>query len=116
MTLVVALGIFIGAGACGGGSSPSPSPSLPTPQPFTAVDFRFQPDRLTTAPGQVTLGTSNQGTVTHNFSISSLEVDFDLKPGESTNLIFVAPSAGQLAFFCKFHAGQGMRGTLVVQS
>jgi plastocyanin len=89
------------------------APTSPVPREVTALDFTFEPASLPAQPSkQVTLGLTNKGTTQHNFSIAALEVDTDVAPGETLNVIFVAPAEGPVEFFCKFHQDRGMKGTL----
>jgi len=83
---------------------------------LTARDFSFQPAELVVTGGkQVTITVVNRGKVAHNLSIPSVEIDVDVDKGEDGRVIFVLPEEpGNVEFSCKFHAGQGMKGTFRV--
>ena len=96
------------------------SSCVPTSKPagdgLNIVDFAFQPDVLTVTGGrQVTIRVDNMGSVRHNLSIPVLEVGVDYEPGQSSNLIFIAPESGPVELFCRYHRDEGMTGTLMVQ-
>lgn len=89
----------------GGGSSTS----------ITARDFRFEPATLQAKVGQaITVTLKNDGSTEHNFSVSELSVDRDAEKGGSAKVTFTPTSAGSLQFFCKYHKGSGMTGTITV--
>lgn len=104
--------LLLAAGACNAGSG------APSASAIRLVEFRFEPDAIAARTGaQATVAVTNAGKQRHNLSIPALDVDVDYEPGQSSNLIFVAPpAAGQLEFFCKYHRDQGMRGLLVVRA
>jgi plastocyanin len=78
-------------------------------------DFFFQPTLLQGQAGQsLTIELRNQGTAPHNFSLTEQSLDQDLEAGEDAKVTVTFPDSGMLAFFCKFHAGQGMVGGLSV--
>jgi len=78
-------------------------------------DFYFQPTLLQGQAGQsLTIELRNEGTAAHNFSLTEQNVDQDLEAGEDAKVTVTFPDSGMLAFFCKFHAGQGMVGGLSV--
>ncbi|MBA3653473.1 MAG: cupredoxin domain-containing protein [Actinobacteria bacterium] len=77
---------------------------------------RFVPAKVRGSAGQqLTLRVVNNDRVRHNFSLPSVPIDLDFKPGERRTVILVAPAdRSEQEFFCKFHRDAGMRGTLVV--
>lgn len=78
-------------------------------------DFYFQPTLLQGQAGQsLTIELRNEGTAAHNFSLTEQNVDQDLEAGEDAKVTVTFPDSGTLAFFCKFHSGQGMVGGLSV--
>ena len=104
--------VAVAVPGCSGGDDEVAGPEL------AARDFSFQPTEfLATAGQQVTISVVNRGTVLHNLSIPSIPVDLDFEAGERGTVIFVPPDQpGDVEFFCKFHADQGMRGTFRVQA
>jgi plastocyanin len=82
-----------------------------------ADDFYFEPTVLTGEAGQtITIHIENEGDATHNFSISDQDVDEDVDSGDSVDVDVTFPDSGTVAWFCKFHQGQGMVGGLEVSS
>ena len=74
-------------------------------------DFYFNPTFIKAKPGStVKVELSNEGTVPHTFTIDALHVDQTLNKGESKDVMVTLPSSGAVAFYCKFHKGQGMQG------
>jgi plastocyanin len=90
--------------------------TVPRPSAIEAFDFRFQPAQLQARSGeQITLAVTNRGNSLHNVTVPSLEgAAIDVPPGQTKNLIFIAPAAGTLEFFCKYHRQQGMTGQIVL--
>ena len=76
-------------------------------------DFYFEPTLLKGKPGQkLSVELENEGKSEHNFSIDSQQLDKDLEPGDKLEVEVTFPKSGQLAFYCKYHRGQGMAGGL----
>ena len=79
-------------------------------------DFYFQPTVLVGTPGQkITVELDNEGSASHTFSLKGQGIDKVVQPGESAKVSVTFPSRGSVAFECRFHTGQGMRGALAVQ-
>jgi|SRR5215212_7963830 len=121
----VLLGLLLTA--CGGGGA---SKTIDV----TMTDFQFQPSQFTVPAGEeITLNSSNNGAVVHNFVIMKLGTtagDFfdekdvpdvywevELLPGASINTSFTAPSEpGEYQVVCKTegHIVSGMTAKLTV--
>ena len=91
------------------------APAGAAEQTVTARDNVFDPATKTVNVGD-TIKWTNSGSTTHNVSfdppLGPVSVG-DMTPGSSvTSPAF--PTAGTFTYFCKFHASQGMRGTIVV--
>ena len=73
----------------------------------------FKPTFIKVKAGQIlTLDIKNEGSVEHNFTISSLGIDKDIEPGKEVDVSITLPASGgaDIAFFCKYHVSLGMRG------
>lgn len=78
-------------------------------------DVYFQPTILEGEAGQtLTIGLKNEGDVAHTFTITELDIDAVLQPGEEAGARVTFPSSGAIVFFCRFHETGGMRGALSV--
>jgi plastocyanin len=79
-------------------------------------DFYFEPTVLEGEAGQtLTVDLFNEGDAAHTFTVDSLGVDETLQPGdEGLTAEVTFPDSGALLFYCRFHAGGGMRGGLSV--
>jgi plastocyanin len=76
-------------------------------------DFYFNPTFIKAAPGStVKIGLHNEGSTAHTFTIDALKVDTTLQPGGNVDVMLRMPASGALAFYCRFHRGQGMQGAL----
>jgi plastocyanin len=132
--LPAALALAAVLAACGGdgttpragGTSPDATPPLTAgvndqgTQDITAGgkltlelgDRYFKPTYLKAKPGQsINVELENEGMLAHNFSIQAMGIDETVQAGAKKELTFTLPSSGDVAFFCKFHADDGMRGT-----
>jgi plastocyanin len=75
------------------------------------VDNSFDPASVT-ANGEVRL--VNEGEALHNLTVEGEGVDFDVQPGQTkTESLGLDP--GSYTILCKYHAQQGMEGTLTIQ-
>ncbi len=78
-------------------------------------EFYFRPTILTGEPGQtITLELFNDGTRPHTFTLDLLRVDLEVGPERTAGTKVTFPDSGALLFYCRFHAGGGMRGGLSV--
>ena len=74
-------------------------------------DRYFKPTYVKAKPGQsINVELENEGMLPHNFSITALSIDETVQPGTKKELTFALPASGDVTFFCKFHADDGMRG------
>jgi plastocyanin len=107
------------------GASPSPledddcaevSAAEGAPAPVTMMDTFFEPPCFAISSTQ-TVALANAGNLEHNFSVAEGGIDVDVDPGEEaeTDEIGTDLAAGSYRFFCEYHQGQGMVGTLVVE-
>ena len=77
--------------------------------------YYFKPTILQGSGGQsITLEIKNEGSVPHNFSITSMNVNVTIQPGASQDVKVTFPQTGTLEFFCSFHRTLGMAGELSV--
>jgi plastocyanin len=80
-----------------------------------ADDNYFKPAVLRGKPGQtVMLKLKNEGQAEHTFTIASQKVDKELKPDATATVSVKLPDSGSVQFICRYHADQGMRGSLGV--
>jgi plastocyanin len=78
-------------------------------------DSYFEPTVLSGQAGQaLTVELENEGNAAHTFTIDSQGVDVEVAAGESGQAEVTFPDSGALLFYCRFHAGAGMRGGLSV--
>lgn len=111
------------AGACGGSKAPTTS-ATPTsaakasasdasPLQVEAKDFTFAPASFSAPKGsKVTVTVNNSGKAPHTFTAASVSVDEQIAPGQTKTVTFTMPASGSVAFVCKFHESQGMKGTI----
>lgn len=86
---------------------------------MTAQQWDFAPSTITVSEGDTVNLSIKSIDVDHGFAISEFGVNTTLKAGTTTNVSFVADTAGTYTFFCSVFCGSGhgsMTGTLVVQS
>jgi plastocyanin len=77
------------------------------------ADNVFQPKSVTGKAGStVKVELKNTGSNEHNFTIDSQKVNKDVKPGEDTTVSVKIPTSGSVQFYCEYHKGLGMVGTV----
>jgi plastocyanin len=77
------------------------------------VDNAFQPKAITGKAGStVKVQLSNTGQNEHNFTIDSQKVKKDLEAGKTATVSVKIPSSGSVQFYCEYHKGLGMVGTV----
>ena len=75
--------------------------------------YYFNPTILQGSAGQsITLEIKNEGSVPHNFSITSMNVNVTIQPGASQEMKVTFPQTGTVEYFCSFHHALGMAGEL----
>jgi plastocyanin len=102
--------------ACGGGGGDADDgdgDGATAGSTVTMRDNTFAPADPVIAGGAVEL--VNEGESPHTFTVEGEAVDVEVAAGETvTETIDLAP--GTYTLFCEFHRGQGMEGTLTVES
>ncbi len=77
-------------------------------------DNYFATKTITGKPGaKVTVKLVNKGSNEHNFKIDSQKgVDADVEAGDSKTVTLTVPKSGSVQFYCEYHKGLGMVGTV----
>lgn len=117
LAAVAACGDDDGAGPAETTASADTATDAPTDGPadeviaVQAADFAFDKASISAPAGStVEIDFSNDGQVTHTFTVDELGVDLLLSGGESGTLQFTFPDES-FEFYCRIHPSQ-MRGTL----
>ncbi len=108
--------------ACSGGSYGGSAPSGASQPPagganlsVQAKDAYFEPASLTATFGEnAELTVKNAGKLPHTFTIDELRVDQEIAPGKTVTLKLSPAEPGEFNFYCRFHVGSGMRGSIRV--
>jgi plastocyanin len=109
-----------GGGVYGSGSSKKTTASSSTSSSSSGevkvkmVDDAFQPRTITgKAESTVKVELKNTGSREHNFKIDSQkQADADVEPGEDATVTVKIPTSGSVQFYCEYHKGLGMVGTV----
>jgi plastocyanin len=105
-----------GGGGYGSGSSKKSTSNTSSASGETAVemyDDYFQPKAISGKPGAtVEVELKNEGSREHNFKIDGQKADADVEPGEDAKVSVVIPKSGSVQFYCEYHKGLGMTGTV----
>jgi plastocyanin len=96
-------------------AGPAATPKPPVKVIVNEYDYGFKLSRQTVPAGKVTFIMRNTGLIVHNFAIGA-KVGAYLVSGQAANMT-VALKKGEYTYICsvKYHAAQGMRGTLYVK-
>ncbi|MBI5032259.1 MAG: cupredoxin domain-containing protein [Chloroflexi bacterium] len=80
-------------------------------------DLTFTPSAITVKPGQtVELTLVNNGTLPHTFTLTDLNIEVQMPPGETTQFTFIAPKSGEYQFYSGVLTEfDKMKGKLIVQ-
>lgn len=108
-----------GGGAYGSASNNANTANASTSSGSGAVAIQMHDNYFGTKvisgnPGStVTVKLQNVGTHEHNFKIlGQPKADADVKPGASGTATVKIPQSGTVQFFCEYHKGLGMVGTV----
>ena len=76
-------------------------------------DYAFKPKVITGKAGStVKVELKNDGKVKHNFKIDGQKADADVPAGKDATVSVVIPKSGTVQFYCEYHKGLGMVGTV----
>ena len=107
-----------GGGGYGSGGSKTTSSNAATSNSsgeikMQMVDDAFQPKAITGKAGStVKVELKNTGSREHNFKIDGQKADADVEPGEDATVSVKIPTSGSAQFYCEYHKGLGMVGTV----
>jgi hypothetical protein len=126
-TISVSLAFLVLVSACSGGADPDdeglPRRTIPPPadEPYVsvAVDNHFHDihveDDITIAFEQGFI-VKNQGSNLHNVTIPEIEFSKDIRPGQEVDFLGDRLAPGTYSVVCKYHASEGMVGSITVRS
>jgi plastocyanin len=103
-------GGYGGGGTTGSSGSAGGGASVLT---LTQVNYQFSPAKITVKQGDtITVSDTNPSTP-HTFTVAGTSIDVANDPMGSQD-VTIDLKPGIYDFFCRFHQGQGMTGTLTV--
>jgi plastocyanin len=74
----------------------------------------FSPATLSGTPGSTQkIHLTNSTAKPHTFTLADQKLDTVVPTGATGDVTVTFPASGELVFICKYHAGKGMKGTLV---
>jgi plastocyanin len=102
-----------GSGSSKKSTSNASTSSKPGETEVEMYDDYFQPKTISGKPGStVKVELKNEGQREHNFKIDGQKADADVEPGEDSKVSVVIPKSGSVQFYCEYHKGLGMTGTV----
>lgn len=108
-----ALVLGLASGACGvpvAWTSAEPGPQGQVVE-VEALNLRFSPRTVEAEPGvPLTVTVHNSSLSSHTFTTAEPVADVVVDPGKTKEVTFVPE--GRTTFFCRFHQGEGMKGSL----
>ncbi len=134
--LVGLLMVLLVSAACSGdGGGPTPGPTgEPSPQPseqpseepseeptgtggitVDLTNFAYVPDEIRAAPGSTITLRNTHPSTPHTFTIEGEAIDVDVAP-QTTQTVTIDLGPGTYQLACQFHGGQGMVGTITLES
>ncbi|MGZ5328312.1 MAG: cupredoxin domain-containing protein [Actinomycetota bacterium] len=99
-----------GSGGSGSGSGGGGGPVTGS---VVAANYAFTPTNVTVASGATIQVKNSTPETPHTFTVTGEDIDVALDP-QSTAKVTIDLSPGTYGFECRFHAGSGMKGTLIV--
>lgn len=113
--LLLSLGLLATACNAGDGDASGSSSRAGREVAMEMDDFSFKPVDVSGEAGkEITVELRNEGSVAHTFTVSDLNVDQVVEPGDTVTVKVTPDKDGTFAFFCRFHRGQGMEGKLTI--
>jgi plastocyanin len=117
MVVIAVASMLLGACSSSASSSTAPAGNTGgsggggTALALTAKDFAFSPTALTAKAGTVTVTVTNEGAVTHSFTLDDGSVSKDIPAGTSATVTLNLTDS--VSFHCHFHPSQ-MTGTITI--
>lgn len=102
-----------GYGSGGGSGSGGGGGGGPVTGSVVAANYAFTPSNVTVASGATIAVKNSTPQTPHTFTVTGEDIDVALDP-QSTSKLTIDLPPGTYAFECRYHAGSGMRGTLIV--
>ncbi len=124
--------LALAAAACGNDNTTTPSSQSSTPPASTASplnnhgtkdvssmtnftieqdDNYFEPTFMKVKDGQkLSIELENEGSNQHTFTITAMNIDQVVDPGQKKEIEITFSGTNDIAFFCRFHGASGMRG------
>jgi plastocyanin len=102
-----------GSGGSGSGGGSDGGGGGPVTGSVVAANYAFTPSNVTVASGATIEVQNSTPQTPHTFTVNGQDVDVALDP-QSTTEVTIGLPPGTYAFECRFHAGSGMKGTLIV--
>lgn len=103
----------LASGACGvpvAWTSAEPGPHGQVVE-IDALNLRFSPRTVEAEPGHpLTVTVHNSSLTSHTFTTADPVADVVVEPGKTKEVTFVPER--RTTFFCRFHQGEGMKGSL----
>jgi len=101
------------------GCTGTPPPTTPQNRTFSTNEFEYSFSLKTMEVNQndnVTITVTNNGTMTHDFSIDTYNVHLTMNVGDTKTASFTATTKGTFEYYCAVpgHKQLGMVGTLKV--
>jgi plastocyanin len=112
VTILLAALVLALAG-CGSDDEASPSSGGGGATRLALEDNTFDPATIEGEPGsKVQLDLENTGKAEHTFTVDSQKIDEEVEPGATATVSVTIPDSGSVEFYCRYHRGGGMVGTL----
>jgi plastocyanin len=102
-----------GYGSGGGSGSGGDGGGGPVTGSVVAANYAFTPSNVTVESGATIEVQNSTPQTPHTFTVTGEDIDVALDPQSSAEVTIDLP-AGTYAFECRYHAGSGMKGTLIV--
>jgi plastocyanin len=102
-----------GYGSGGGSGSGGGDGGGPVIGSVVAANYAFAPSNVTVASGATIEVQNSTPQTPHTFTVTGQGIDVALDPRSTVKVAIDLPP-GTYAFACRYHAGSGMKGTLIV--
>jgi plastocyanin len=97
----------------GGGSGSGGGGGGPVTGSVVAANYAFTPSNVTVESGATIEVQNSTPQTPHTFTVPGKDLDVALDP-QSTSEVTIHLPPGTYSFECRYHAGSGMKGTLIV--